>query len=194
MPGDHVCKNFNSRNLESYDASAILGAPFPVILGNGVEEVYCEVCKKTHGVKIEKPEELIAVASVVRACNPLKLNGKEIRFLRKSLNASAKELAEYFSTTAETLSRYENDKVPISDHFEKLLRVSVCIYHADKAKGLDANIRSVHKLKIKPAQCSSRTLVVRLVLGEMSSRKNDVSFDNQISSKEIWGNNFKYSA
>ena len=55
-------------------------------------------------------EGLRAAMAVTRVNDPLKLNGREIRFLRKALGYTGKELAEKMQVTAESVSRWENDK------------------------------------------------------------------------------------
>lgn len=54
-----------------------------------------------------------------------KLRGQEIRFLRKYLGKSGAEAAKALSVKPETMSRWENDKMPISTGAERFLRLMV---------------------------------------------------------------------
>ncbi len=55
------------------------------------------------------------------------LEGKEFRFLRKQLALSARELAETFGVVPETVSRWENGAIAVSDLAERLIRSLVFI-------------------------------------------------------------------
>jgi putative zinc finger/helix-turn-helix YgiT family protein len=54
-----------------------------------------------------------------------RLAGPEIRFLRKVLGLSGTDFAEHMGTTAETVSRWENDATPIGPQADRLLRLMV---------------------------------------------------------------------
>jgi DNA-binding transcriptional regulator YiaG len=127
------------RKLERFEASALLGTPFSVVLHNAVDEKYCEDCGEVLGHVIPDPKSLFAAVAVLRVSDPQKLNGQEIRFLRKSLSQKAKDFAREISVSAEQLSRFENDKQPISEVYEKLLRLTVCIGHIEHTVRLGAN-------------------------------------------------------
>lgn len=52
-----------------------------------------------------------------------RLNGPEIRLLRKQLGFSSKDFARYFCVEPATASRWENDKQTMDDFKEKMLRM-----------------------------------------------------------------------
>src|SRR5216684_1578854 len=54
---------------------------------------------------------------------PTSLSGDEIRFLRKRLGKKQLDLAKELGVEAETLSRYENGHLQISEPNDKLLRL-----------------------------------------------------------------------
>src|SRR5580698_7252393 len=84
----------------------------PLVIHNSVIESTCRDCgDKSHSIPY--PDRLVAPAAVVRASYALKLDGGEIRFLRKALSTSAKKMAETLGVASETYSRWENDKAPI---------------------------------------------------------------------------------
>jgi putative zinc finger/helix-turn-helix YgiT family protein len=96
----------------------------PLLIINSVTEERCTECGEVSH-SFPHPEKLNAAAAVCRATMPDKLTGREIRFLRKALAMSAKDVAESLSVTPETMSRWENDKAPMTPQHEKLLRLLV---------------------------------------------------------------------
>jgi DNA-binding transcriptional regulator YiaG len=82
---------------------------------------------------------MLNAAAVLRAIMPQKLNGGEIRGLRKLIELSAKELAKQFDVREETISRWENDRTPIPLANEKLLRLTVVAVLSDSAPGIEVD-------------------------------------------------------
>jgi DNA-binding transcriptional regulator YiaG len=76
-------------------------------------------------VVLPKLEQLHRVLAQTVAQGRSRLHGSEIRFLRKYLGHSGAEAASALSVTPETMSRWENDKVPISQSAERFLRLMV---------------------------------------------------------------------
>jgi putative zinc finger/helix-turn-helix YgiT family protein len=106
-----------------------------VDLVNTVEEITCKKCKEQE-VSFPDFNGLLAAIAVARVKTPIKLNGAEIRFLRKALEITAKELAEHLGMREETVSRWENNKENISPPAEKLLRLLVAKTLADQTPGI----------------------------------------------------------
>ena len=52
-------------------------------------------------------------------------SGAEVRFLRKYLDMSGRELAKAMGVQPETVSRWENDKATMNEQAERLLRMLV---------------------------------------------------------------------
>ena len=99
-----------------------LGAPFDVIVTNGVTLNKNETTGRTI-VSITDTVGLINAVVRSRVCNTRKLNGAEIKFLRKAINTKAKDLAEALEVSAEHLSRCENGVGALSPQSEKLFRL-----------------------------------------------------------------------
>ena len=97
-----------------------------VILEDAVIESYCATCGERAEITIPDLAGLIAAVAVVRCTLPLKLNGEEIRFMRRALGWAAKEMAEKLNVRAETASRWEREEDPIGPGYEKVLRIAVC--------------------------------------------------------------------
>ena len=94
----------------------------PVMLLNAVSEARCSNCGTTESTLIPNLNGLIASAAVERVSIPIRLNGQEIRFLRKALNLSGLELAEILGVRNELISRCENDAEPLGPHLERNFR------------------------------------------------------------------------
>jgi DNA-binding transcriptional regulator YiaG len=103
-----------------------LGAPFKVILNNGV----------TLGIDQETGEETVTIQDTIglinavvrsRVCHPRKLSGEEIKFLRKAIGVRAKAIAEFLDMTPEHFSRCESDVKTMSVQSEKLFRMTAYV-------------------------------------------------------------------
>ncbi|TLG78598.1 hypothetical protein [Methylocystis sp. B8] len=100
-----------------------LGAPFKVILHSGVE---FGVDKQTGEETVKIPDTIGLINAVVRArvCHKRKLNGSELKFIRKALGVKAKIIAEFLDMTAEHFSRCESGQKVMSAQAEKLFRMA----------------------------------------------------------------------
>lgn len=103
-----------------------LGAPFKVILSNGV----------TFSTDPKTGKELVTVVDVVgligavvraRIQHPRKLSGKEVKFIRDALSVRAKAVAAYLDITPEHLSRCENGSKVMSASHEKMFRLKAFV-------------------------------------------------------------------
>lgn len=123
-----------------------------VTLVNGVEDEVCDKCGKGK-IHIPDIQGLISVAALTRVKLPFKLNSREIKFLRKALNITAKEMAEYLKVAPETVSRWENEKMPIAEQSEMFLRLIVIALLQGKAEAeaVDPEMESVAGMKVKSA-------------------------------------------
>ncbi|WP_299778652.1 helix-turn-helix transcriptional regulator [uncultured Roseobacter sp.] len=162
----HKCSEMHVRECVGFDASHLLGAPFPVTLYGGVGEKYCGKCGAVKGHIIKDPMELIAMVAVLRACDDMKLNGSEVKFLRKSMSYKAKDLAHKLDLDPAHLSRIENDKKPMSLVYEKLLRAAVCLKFIETAKFIGVDVSHVLSMNITSAKCVSKIFDLHLCLVE----------------------------
>jgi len=144
-----------------------LGIPLRLI--DAVEEHICDECGALVNVTVERMSDLIAAAAIARAMDPLKLSGRDIRFFRKAMKWSARELGEVLDSTPETVSRWENDRLPMSSNSEKLLRLLICTACGSRTPGityalddlLQMRIEAVHNVKQEePPLCLQRVLCV----------------------------------
>ena len=121
----------------------------PVILLDAAVEERCEECGSVVATAIPDLDGLIAAAAVTRAMNVVKLMGDEIRFLRKAIGVSGKNLAAALEVAPETLSRWENGKDPIGPSSEKLLRMIVAGVLSTKAPAVDVDVDAIVNMRIQ---------------------------------------------
>lgn len=98
-----------------------LGAPFNVVLSNGVDVS----TDPTTGEQLVTVRDMVGLIGAVvrsRVCHTRKLNGAEIKFVRDALGVQAKVLAEYLDLSPEHLSRCENGSKAMSPANERLFR------------------------------------------------------------------------
>lgn len=120
MGNSETCIHDVDSTVMAQYATRELGIPLLIV--NSVQLKTCKICGQNSHF-IPYPDRLIAAAAVGRAKVSAKLTGNEIRFLRKALELSAKDLSKALGVAAETFSRWENDKAPMSPAIEKMLRI-----------------------------------------------------------------------
>jgi len=112
------CADVNQSVLARYEPNLGMN----IILVDAAVKRECVVCG-AESIIIHDLNGLIAAVALTRVKIPMKLRGHEIRFIRKALEFTSKELCDLLSVTSETISRWENDKIPIGPASEKLLRL-----------------------------------------------------------------------
>ena len=76
--------------------------------------------------------------AIARALRPLRLAGREVKFIRHAMDMTQKEFAAAMDLSPEHVSRWENDHIGIGVASEKLLRHNVCAL-LQKAGACDYN-------------------------------------------------------
>jgi DNA-binding transcriptional regulator YiaG len=134
--------------IESYEPNKKLYAGIRVALVNqAVQSRVCDKCE-TNRVEIPDPEGLTAAVVVARVTNRVKLNGSEIKFIRKAMEMPAKEVAKLLDVSEETISRWENGHQPIGGANEKIFRYMACKSLAEKAPAIQWSIDDIMSLDI----------------------------------------------
>lgn len=121
---------------------------------NCVENVVCKECGEKITI-VPDANGLIAATATARIMLPTKLNGAEIKFLRKAIGLQAKEVAQIMDLRPETISRWEcDDSQKITSSVEKLFRILVGFNlkqaKEDKAPGIDFDEKTILSMKINP--------------------------------------------
>jgi len=137
-----------SKPISNYEVPGTLLGIENVTLVNGVVDEACKECGKG---KITIPDipGLIAAVAITRVKLPFKLNSREIRYFRKALNVTAKEMANYLKVTPETVSRWENEKMPVAEQAEIFLRLIVIALLQSKAEAVDPEMDAVAKMNVQ---------------------------------------------
>ncbi len=139
-----------TRILPEYRTDA-LGLPNVTLIGIA-QELYCRDCGERLGVSYPNLEGVVAALALARAQNPQKFGGAEVRFMRKALKWTARELAARLGVREETISRWEHDREPIGPGSEKLLRLMAVELLAENAPAMEPDRRSILvNMRIKPA-------------------------------------------
>ncbi len=130
-------------------------------------KIACYVCKG-EVITIPDAKGLVAAASVARVMLPTKLNGSEIKFLRKAAGLSAKDFAKTISVRPETLSRWENDGVQqIGYSEEKIFRILIGDRLKNDPQGeghalaIDYDHMTIVKMVINPIRPSGNTPLLK---------------------------------
>jgi len=133
----------------------------PVIL---VDSAYDADSGEASGIVIPEIENLEAAMAVARVSDVFKLNGQEIRFLRRAMGIKATDLAKFLDVTPETVSRWETSKEPISTNAERVLRMRVYNTLKCKAPGVKCDLNTILEMKYKVARLAGATMVFRHLL------------------------------
>lgn len=153
--------------VETYEED-LLGVP--VVLKNAVVRTVCEDCgDETYTIPDMKG--LVAAVAMARCLLPVKLTGKEIKFLRKALGLSGRQFAVEMDNTPETLSRWENDANPMGGYAEKVLRQLVCGKLESLASAIDYKPSEIVGMKIAPVRADLE--IPMLVLERVKFKDNE---------------------
>jgi DNA-binding transcriptional regulator YiaG len=134
----------------------------PVIL---LDSVYEAQSGDASGVVVPDETGLEAAMAVARIMDDFKLNGHEIKFLRRAMGLKATDLADYLDVTPETLSRWENSKEPISTNTERVFRMHVYNTLRRKAPGVKASAEAILGMKFRTIRLAGDgTMVFRRLL------------------------------
>ena len=135
------------RSSTTYDATAHVGL-HTVVCGAAIERVD-EDGETT--IELPKSRELRAAAAIVRCLMPDKLQGCEIKAMRKIMGLTLADLAKQLDerTAAETVSRWEADAQPMGGYADKVLRLLVCETLRKEAPGIEYNGGLLAGLKVR---------------------------------------------
>jgi len=134
--------------LPRYQDDGLVGLANVVVL-NAAQKYVCEECGEDNGISVPDVSGLEAAVAVTRVMIPVKLTGKEIRFLRTALGMKAKELRERLEVgSEETISRWENDRSPISARDEKMLRLLAGRMLSERARAIGFDETVIFNMKI----------------------------------------------
>ncbi len=150
------------RRIERYEERG-LGLPYPVVLLGAAEEEIHESGERV-GVRIPDLEGLTAAVALARCLWPYDLAGAEVRFIRRVLGYTQKELAARLVMSPETLSRWENrkeeDDRPVGEWADKSLRMLAAIELSGRAPGSAVDPNAITALRIRLREANSWPAIV----------------------------------
>lgn len=143
-----------------------------VVVVDSAVEYTCDECGRKE-VAVPDLKGLTAAAAVARVQFPQKLSSSEVKFLRKSIQLTAKQLGDCLEVSPETVSRWENDKTPIGPGSEKLLRLLVGVILGESAPGVDFDEKAVLDMKVQSVYSSPEPIIMQFerVLVKVAEKK-----------------------
>lgn len=157
---DCSCANETREKLQIFHTE-MLGAE--VVLHDAAVRVFCPDCGN-ESISIPYLEGLIAAVAMLRIKEPSKLFSKDIRFLRKAAEMKAVTLAGKLEVTPETISRWENDKAPMSGAAEKLFRLTMAVVFKDLAPCVNYSHGDILDMNVRACMSVDRSLILNLEL------------------------------
>ena len=103
-----------------------------------IEVLVCDTCK-IEIPRIPRLNDLMSTIALAIIAKPYKLEGQEIRFLRKFLGLTGEKFAKILNIDKSHLSRVENGSLPVSDMADRLVRLVVL----GLGPGLEGKARTV---------------------------------------------------
>ena len=149
--------------LDSYDATAQVGLRV-IVCGAAVERVD-GTCEAT--IELPKLKELRATAAMMRCLMPERLQGAEIKAMRKIMGLTLAELAKRLDerTAPETVLRWEADAQPMGGYADKVLRLLICETLRHDAHGVEYSAAMIANMKpIDPWKADPGHQVAPIVL------------------------------
>ncbi|HTW88418.1 MAG TPA: helix-turn-helix domain-containing protein, partial [Candidatus Binataceae bacterium] len=104
----------------------------------------------------------MAATALARVQIPVKLNNREIRFLRDALGWQSRTLAKKLGVAPETVSRWASadTPAPITPSNEKLLRLFIVKNLKDKAPGVSVDAEEILEMEIPPFRKPDESLTL----------------------------------
>jgi DNA-binding transcriptional regulator YiaG len=168
---------YKSQLLDQYVVPGALLGVENVTLVNAVTEQVCAACNKGK-VHIPDLPDLITAVALTRVKMPYKLNHREIKFIRKAMDLTSKELAGHLKVAPETLSRWENEKLPMEERSELFFRLIAIALLSERAEAIDPEMDKVVKMEIRAAYDQEELAKMMRFVRVLKSRK--------VETKELW--------
>ncbi len=160
MQSNSVSELSKIRKLPSYETT-MFGVK--LIINNSV---LMEKCLETgeETITIPNTRGLLAAAALTRIKIPLRLEGKEIKFIRKAMKAAAKRIAAIMEVKVETVSRWENGKQLIGPSNEKLFRFIAYYELVDVAPAIEIKHEDIAEMRITSVRMPEENIILSFEL------------------------------
>ncbi len=117
------CGGLMERSVRAEHTEDLGGVVVKVL--NAVQVLHCAKCE-TEMVAIPDEDGLARATAISRALIPIRLSGREVKFLRRVLDMTQPEFAKAMDLAAESVSRWETDARGVGIACEKLVRHNTC--------------------------------------------------------------------
>jgi len=131
------CPDCNQPMTSANENYGYVASGLPYVTLVGVEVRRCASCGE-HEVVIPKLEPLHRTIAMAIVEKRSRLTAAEIRFLRKYLGWSGVDVARHMGVTAESVSRWENEREQMAAVADRLLRLMVVTQAPVSDYSLDA--------------------------------------------------------
>ncbi len=112
-----------------------MGIPAVVI---NMEMGQCKQCDNVDPI-IAHLDDLMRTVALAVVCNPSRLSGLDVRFLRKYIGKTAEEFGKLLNVDKTTISKWENDHDPVGEQSDRLIRLTVVAL----GDGLEEKLKAV---------------------------------------------------
>ena len=140
------CKGLMEKSIRPEHTEDLGGVVVKVL--NAVQVLRCNKCR-TEMVAIPDMDGLARAAAISRALNPVRLGGREVKFIRRVLDKTQAEFAKVMDLAPETVSRWENDVRGVGGACEKLVRHNVCALLHKETRGRPYDPAAITHMELK---------------------------------------------
>jgi putative zinc finger/helix-turn-helix YgiT family protein len=128
---NHDCRKFSKKKSATFqNLYHFVHSGLPNVYLVGIDYFDCEKCGKQSADIPALDDLMIKIARAVVG-QEARLDGAEIRFLRKRLKKKSADFGKIIGVTPEQISRWENDGNQPSESADKLIRVFFCLLSGD---------------------------------------------------------------
>lgn len=113
---------------------------------HGIEIVRCAKCGN-EDVIIPRMNDLMRVLALAVVSRPYRLQGEDIRFLRKYLNMTQAEFAELIHVHKTNLSKWENNEDKAGDQSDRLIRAVALVLGDGLKEKMEQVVRSFPRIQ-----------------------------------------------
>ena len=133
------------RVIERHEETSF-GLPYPIVLLNAAQAEIDDNGEMV-GIHIPNLEGLVVAIAISRCLTPVRLDGREVRFIRRAIGKTAKDFAADIELDASTYSRWENGKQQVGAWADKQVMHAAVAYLKDKAPEMGADIRMISEMR-----------------------------------------------
>lgn len=116
-----TCSNCGADTRIIRDRYNLVDMGIPAVVTN-MEMAECDKCGNVDPI-IAHLDDLMRTVAVAVVCSPSPLRGTDVRFLRKYIGKTAEEFARLLSVDKTTVSKWENDRDPVGNQSDRLMRL-----------------------------------------------------------------------